>query len=341
MPSCLYPRDGSEGPTRRALWTAEPLSVHPLPLRANLRLGVVPTNWEGAACTMITVEGLGVAYRGGKRAAVRGISFHIEQGEIFGFLGPSGAGKSTTQKVLIRLLRDYQGTAHVLGRDLREWGTGYYRQVGVSFELPSHYRKLTALENLQFFRALHGGPTGAGGHTDDPGELLHLVGLGEDMNRRLEEFSKGMQMRLNFARALLHRPTCLFLDEPTIGLDPVHGRQVMDLVRDRRRDGATVFLTTHDMSVADALCDRVGFIVDGELREVAAPTALKQRYGRRAVRVEVDGDAGPEPFEFDLDGLGENAQFLELLRSRHVRTIHSVEPSLADIFIEVTGRHLQ
>lgn len=152
---------------------------------------------------IIDVNAFGFAYPGALRPAVRDLTFAIEPGEIFGFLGPSGAGKSTTQNVLIRLLDGYEGTVMVLGRDLRAWDRSYYRKIGVSFESPNHYLKLTARENLRLFAGLHDGPT------EDPDRLLQRVGLLEDGDKRVGEFSKGMRGRLTLARALLHRPELL------------------------------------------------------------------------------------------------------------------------------------
>jgi fluoroquinolone transport system ATP-binding protein len=194
---------------------------------------------------------------GAARAAVRGITFAVHRHEIFGFLGPSGAGKSTTQNVLIRLLDGYEGQIAVLGKDLRAWDRSYYRRVGVSFEAPNHYLRLTPLENLRLFAGLHGGLT------QPPEDLLRRVGLYEDRDKLVAEFSKGMRGRLTLARALLHRPELLFLDEPTAGLDPVTARLVRQLIRELRNGGATIFLTTHDMTTADELCDRVAFSSTG------------------------------------------------------------------------------
>lgn len=288
---------------------------------------------------MIQVCDLEFTYPGGGRngkvaPAVRNISFDVQPGEIFGFLGPSGAGKSTTQKVLIGLLKGYGGQVEVLGKQLRDWGSDYFEQVGVSFELPNHYLRLTALENLNLFRALYSGKT------REPMELLELVGLAEDANTRVGAFSKGMQMRLNFVRALLHSPRLLFLDEPTSGLDPVNARRVKDLVTGLRQGGCTVFLTTHDMAVADELCDRVAFIVDGEIALIDSPRALKLRHGTHVVRVEFPNGSNTQIADFPLEGIGRNRAFLELIGSREVETIHSQEASLEDIFIQVTGRTL-
>ena len=217
---------------------------------------------------MLSVENLSYTYPGGTEA-VRGIDFTIEKGEIFGFLGPSGAGKSTTQKVLIRLLRGFQGQITVLDRPLTEWDDSYYEQVGVAFELPNHYQKLTARENLSLFRSLYSG------ETHDPIELLEMVGLKEDADTRLSQFSKGMQMRLNFVRALIHKPDLLFLDEPTTGLDPVNGQKIKEIIRDQKATGRTIFLTTHDMTVADQICDRIAFIIDGKISVIDSPRNLR------------------------------------------------------------------
>ncbi len=283
---------------------------------------------------MITVENLSFTYAGTDTPAVKGISFEIQPGEIFGFLGPSGAGKSTTQKILIRLLRDFSGQVHILDRDLRAWGNDYYEQVGVSFELPNHYGKLTALENLHYFGRLYQN------QTIPPETLLEMVGLAEDGNLLASQFSKGMKIRLNLARALIHNPKLLFLDEPTAGLDPVNARRIKDLIQSQKDAGRTVFLTTHDMTIANELCDRVAFIVDGQIGLIDSPRALKLRHGRKEVQVEYLANGHTETREFPIQGLAENPAFLESLR-QPVQTIHTQEATLENIFIQVTGRSLE
>lgn len=281
---------------------------------------------------MITVRNLSYTYRGAERPALTAISFAVQPGEIFGFLGPSGAGKSTTQKILMGLLRDFAGQVEVLGRDVRAWGRDLYRQVGVSFELPNHYLKLTARENLAFFAGLYDGA--------DPMTALAWVGLADDADKPVGQYSKGMKNRLNLARALLHRPGLLFLDEPTAGLDPVNQGLVKDLIRAQRDAGTTIFLTTHNMSVADALCDRVAFLIDGEIKLIDAPTALKRRFSERRVEVEIGQNGASQVLAFPLDGLGQNAEFLRLIREEPLQAIRTHEQSLEDIFIGVTGRQL-
>lgn len=283
---------------------------------------------------MIDVRNMSFTYRGAANRAVNAISFSVEAGEIFGFLGPSGAGKSTTQKILIGLLTSYEGNAVVMGKEVKAWGSDYYEQIGVSFELPNHYQRLTALENLEFFRSLYAGATA------DPRTLLDMVGLAEDATTRVANFSKGMQMRLNFARSLINQPELIFLDEPTAGMDPVNARIIKDIIREQRQRGCTIFLTTHNMTVADELCDRVAFIVDGAITTIDSPRALKIQRGERLVMVEYQHNAHREQQEFALDGLGRDEAFLTLLRTHEIETIHTKEATLEDVFIQVTGRRL-
>src|SRR5262245_5507404 len=249
---------------------------------------------------MIDVQNLTFTYARTNAPAVRGLTFRIERGEIFGFLGPSGAGKSTTQNILTGLLRGYQGRVTVLGKDLTTWVSDDYARIGVAFELPTHFRKLTALENLTYFRALYPRPT------LEPQAALELVDLGDAGSLRVEQFSKGMQNRLGIARALLHRPELLFLDEPTSGLDPVNARRIKELIRAQQQAGTTVFLTTHNMAVAEELCDHVAFIVDGQISLVDTPRTLKLRYGEACVAVEYAASAGTGRAQFPLAGLGDN-----------------------------------
>ncbi len=287
---------------------------------------------------MIAVRNLTFSYPKAAGPAVRELEFSVERGEIFGFLGPNGAGKSTTQKILIRLLSGYEGRVEVFGRDLAEWSNDYYERVGVSFELPNHYLKLSAIENLTYFRSLYAGAT------REPEELLGLVGLAgltEDGTVPVSQFSKGMKTRLSIARSLLNDPELIFLDEPTTGLDPVGARQLKELIIAQKEAGKTVFLTTHDMTVADELCDRVAFIVEGRIELIGTPRSLKLEHGEHRVRVEYLRGGRTERREFPLAGLGENVAFLELLQREDIQTLHTLEATLEDVFIKVTGRELE
>ena len=282
---------------------------------------------------MIKVEQLKYTYHKEEVPAVNQISFEIDQGEIFGFLGPSGAGKSTTQKVLIKLLKDFKGRVEVMDKPLQNWDHAYYNHIGVGFELPNHYLKLSALENLRFFASFYDRKV------QDPLPLLEKVGLGDAAEKRVSEFSKGMKMRLNFVRALMHDPEILFFDEPTSGLDPVNGQILKDIILDLKAQGKTIFITTHSMQDAEALCDRVAFIVEGKIASIESPRALKLQYGKRSVQVEYLED-GLKQAEFDLDQLGNNPEFLQLIKEKNIQTIHTKEASLEEVFIKITGTRL-
>ena len=283
---------------------------------------------------MISVNNLTFSYAGTNQPAVKDLNFAIEPGEIFGFLGPSGAGKSTTQKILFRLLQGFQGSVKVFDRELSDWGYEYFEKVGVSFEMPNHYTKLSGIENLRYFGALYQGDV------VEPKALLEMVGLQDDGDMLVSQYSKGMKNRLSVARSLVNNPNLLFLDEPTAGLDPVNARKVKDLIKAQKDAGKTVFLTTHDMNIADELCDRVAFIVDGQISLIDSPSELKLRYGKRDVRVEFGSNGNKEQTDFALEGLADNAEFLNVLRSGNVRTLHTQEATLENIFIQETGRGL-
>ena len=283
---------------------------------------------------MVTVENLHYQYSGNKEETIKGISFEINSGEIFGFLGPSGAGKSTTQKILTGMLRDYKGKAEILGTSVLQWDRRLYEHIGISFEFPNLFLKLTASENLNFFASLYSGPVSRSE------ELLTRVGLEKEADMRVEKFSKGMKMRLNFIRSLLHQPKILFLDEPTSGLDPANARNVKNIILKEREKGKTVCITTHNMTVAEELCDRVAFIAYGNLPLIDTPRNMMVARSRKTVRVEWEEKDALLQEEFPLENLGGNKHFLTLIAEKPVQTIHSQEANLEDIFIEVTGARL-
>jgi len=278
---------------------------------------------------LFKVEGLEYSYPNSRTKAIDGLDFHVSPGEIYGLLGPSGAGKSTTQKIIIKLLKDYKGSITYKGRPLGSYGSEFYEDIGVCFEMPISFSKLTAMENLDFFRRLYK-------KTTDVEPLMRRVGLWEDRDKKAGEYSKGMKIRLNFVRALINDPAVLFLDEPTNGLDPVNARIIKDMILEFKGRGGTVFLTSHIMSDVDQLCDRVGFIINGRIREEDTPRNLKLKYGKKSVKVEYREDGLLKSAEFSMEGIKEDA-FARLIREKQVETIHSGETTLEEIFIKVTG----
>ena len=283
---------------------------------------------------MIEINNLVYTYPKTDKAAVNDVSFQVKEGEIFGFLGPNGAGKSTTQKILIKLLSGYNGNIKILNKNLYDWDNNFYNHIGVGFELPNHYLKLTAIENLKFFGAFF--KKQVSGKIE---ELLERLNLKEDANKKVENYSKGMKMRLNFIRALMHDPEILFFDEPTSGLDPVNARKIKDIILEEKQKGKTIFLTTHNMSDADELCDRVAFIVNGKIHSADSPNNLKLIGAKRMIKVEYNGNL-VQTREFNLDEIGYNNEFLELIKSKNIRSIHTEENTLEQVFIKVTGQQL-
>ena len=276
------------------------------------------------------VENLCFKYPSSKEDTIKGISFTISEGEIFGLLGPSGAGKSTTQKILVRLLENYTGNIQYFGKDLKAMDYSYYEEIGVGFEVPVHFSKLTALENMNYFAGFYK-------NTADIQGLMERVGLWEYRDIRVGEYSKGMKVRLNFVRAMLNNPRVLFLDEVTNGLDPKNARIIKDMIAEYRDRGGTVFLSTHLMNDVEQLCDRVAFCVNGRLIEISTPRDLKLKYGKREVKVEYRENGTITSVVYPLDGIGFKDEFQKLLKSGKIETIHSGETSMEEIFIIVTG----
>jgi fluoroquinolone transport system ATP-binding protein len=279
---------------------------------------------------MFQVKDLYYRYPKQSQDVIKGISFDIKEGEIFGFLGPSGAGKSTTQKIMIKILEDFRGNISYNGKNITEFKDDFYEDIGVSFEMPIHFSKMTALENIEFFMKLYK----RNGNIE---ELMKRVGLWEDKDKMVGEFSKGMKIRLNIVRALLNDPKMLFLDEPTNGLDPTNAKILKDMIREFKNQGGTVFITSHIMADIDQLCDRVAFIVDGQIKELDSPRNLKIKYGKRTMTLEYKEDGQTIRKEYPMDGIGQNKEFLDLLQTKEIETLHTGETTLEDIFIKVTG----
>jgi len=283
---------------------------------------------------MIKVKNLYHSYSNDDNFAVNDVNFEIKKGEIFGFLGPSGAGKSTTQNILVGLLQLQKGSVEVAGYDVKHIKNKMFNKIGMSFEQSNVYSKMSGLENLEFYRKLFDVKT------RDPMELIKLVGLDGKEKVKAGKYSKGMKHRLTFARSMINNPEIWFLDEPTTGLDPSIASNIKDIIREENEKGVTIFLTTHNMYIADELCDRVAFIVDGKIRLIDSPKELKLKYGEKLVDVEYvkEGELIKDSFstvvEKDKKRLG------EVIEKYEIQTMHTKEATLEEIFIKVTGRGL-
>ena len=284
---------------------------------------------------LIEVRNLFHSYGRNDDYAIKEVSFEIEKGEIFGFLGPSGAGKSTTQGVLAGLLEQQRGEI-VIDGEVRE-GTPnkrFFNRIGMGFEIPNIYKKLSGLDNLLFHAGLYDG------ETEDALRVLEMVGLAGDARKKAGEYSKGMKQRLGFARSMINKPDIWFLDEPTMGLDPNTSKSIKGIIRKKHAEATTIFLTTHNMFVADELCDRVAFIVDGRIVAMDSPKNLKLEHGQATVTVEYLEDGALKSTELTMNDEGK-ADLQRFIGDHNIKTIHSGEPSLEEIFIKLTGRGLE
>jgi fluoroquinolone transport system ATP-binding protein len=280
----------------------------------------------------ISVQKLAFSYT--NKPFIENMSFNVHRGEIFGFLGPSGAGKSTLQKILTGLIKKYSGNVVVNDEEVMNHSRDFYEKIGVHFEFPSLYEKMTARENLRFFGSLYK-------QMGNIEELLEKVGLLHEADKKTGDYSKGMKTRLNFIKALLHDPDILFLDEPTSGLDPSNSRNMKNMILAEKAKGKTIILTTHNMYDATELCDRVAFIVDGTIRALDTPRNLIMSKG--ASRIEYTWlEEGKEiKNKIELGRTSDDETLRKLLNSNQLTSIHSSEPTLNDIFVEITGRRLQ
>lgn len=288
----------------------------------------------------------------GDMLALKGLNFQVYPGEVFGYLGPNGAGKTTTIRILAGLSRPTQGQCTVLGQNTTE-NPSLYNHLGVVFEESNLYGRLSGVENLRFFAALHG-VAPARVQT-----LLKVYGLAKAARRPVSTYSKGMKRRLLICRALLHDPEVLIMDEPTSGLDPTSAAVIHAAIDGYRQQGKTIFLSTHDMSEAETLCDRVAFINQGEIAALDRPGTLKRQHGQATLIIQL------KPYEQKLEALKEanptaqvswedelaivtlplkqcdlGAHLDQLRDYGEILTIHSQEASLGQVFRDVTGTKL-
>jgi ABC-2 type transport system ATP-binding protein len=264
---------------------------------------------------------------------VNNLSLQIRQGEMFGLLGANGAGKSTTIRMLTTLTRPSQGKILVSGLDVIKQAQQVKRLIGVVLQQISVDLDLTLWENMEYHGRLHHLPSMA--RKDLIKRCLDYVDLSDRSQVLVRTLSGGMKRRLQIARALLHQPQILFLDEPTVGLDPQTRRRLWEIIQDLKEQGMTILLTTHYMEEAEFLCDRIGIMNNGSLIEIGTPTELRQKYGLAVVVSQNDQHIGYKFFEtFDLAH-----RHLEQLSDK--RGIMVRDSNLEDIFVELTGRKLE
>lgn len=263
--------------------------------------------------------------------ALKDISFAVHPGQIFGFLGPSGAGKTTTIKILTGQLIQSSGKAYVLSQSVEKVDETIYRQIGIVTDNSGLYERLSVYENLNFFAKLL--------NVDKTriDYLLEQVGLLEEKKKTASKLSKGMKQRLVLTRSILHQPDVLFLDEPTNGLDPGTAESIHTLLKELKRNGTAIFLTTHNMEEATKLCDKVALLNDGKIVEMDSPKNLSLKFSKqKQYRITLVG-------KNDLilkDSKETQQKIFEWMKQGELQSIHSCEPTLENIFLEVTGRNL-
>lgn len=260
--------------------------------------------------------------------ALEGLTFAVDAGEIFGFLGPNGAGKTTTIRILTGQIRPTSGRASVYGLDVVNDRRGLRREIGVVFDTPTLYDELSARRNLTLFTDLYDLPR------TRADELLDRVGLLSVADRPVRKMSRGMRQRVMIARALVPSPRVLFLDEPTGGLDASSAAELKGLIRSIVTTGTTVFLTTHQMEVADELCDRVAIVDRGRVVTVDSPAQLKRQHATPVVRVDL-ADGSVRLLGLSDEQLGEE---LRATAAAGIVRISTVEPTLEQVLLRLTGR---
>ena len=273
---------------------------------------------------VIKADNLGKSF--GSFKAISSLTFEVNKGEILGFLGPSGSGKTTTINILTGQLTPDQGQSSILGKSSTKLNEEDLTNIGLITENSGYYEKLSLYDNLLFFAKLYDVPQG------DLDDLMKRVGLYDRRKTLAEKLSTGMKQRMLLVRAIINKPQVLFLDEPTSGLDPSTSQSIHELIKELQAEGTTIFLTTHDMQEATILCDKIVLLNKGQIVEAGTPSDLIQKYNT-AKRVKITYQSGEENY-LSFSELGQVSQTDDIL------TIHSCEPTLEDVFIQLTGGKL-
>lgn len=260
-------------------------------------------------------------------SALEDVNFSINQGEIFGFLGPSGSGKTTTINILTGQLKSDHGKAKMFGEDIQNMKTDMLENIGIVSDQSGYYDKLSLYKNLQLYAKLYGKKNNV------VDKLLKNVDLYDSRNKLAEELSTGMKQRMLLARALINNPKILFLDEPTSGLDPYTSQKIHKLLLDLKKQGTTIFLTTHDMYEATLLCDNLVLLNRGKIVEYGTPNSIINKHHKnKTVNITYTNGEESNLSISDLDKLN--------YLNKEISSIHSTEPTLEDIFIKLTGEKL-
>jgi len=267
----------------------------------------------------------------GEKKVLDGISFSVENGEIFGLLGPSGAGKTTLIRILIGQLKGERGEALVNGINSSELTGRECRQFGIMMDDFGLYERLSCFDNLKVFAGIYGiGKSRIY-------EVLEAVGLGNSAKKAASELSKGMSSRLRLARVLLHNPDILFLDEPTRGLDPATAEEIQGLILAEKAKGRTVFLTTHNMAEAEKLCENIALLDEGKIVEYGNPQEICRRYNHRKM-LKIHLKSGKD---MEISHDEKSAEIVaKMLKDGTAETIHTSEPTLETVFMTITGKEL-
>lgn len=273
---------------------------------------------------VIKADNLGKSF--GSFKAISSLTFEVNKGEILGFLGPSGSDKTTTINILTGQLTPDQGQSSILGKSSTNLNEEDLTNIGLITENSGYYEKLSLYDNLLFFAKLYDVPQG------DLDDLMKRVGLFDRRKTLAEKLSTGMKQRMLLVRAIINKPQVLFLDEPTSGLDPSTSQSIHELIKELQAEGTTIFLTTHDMHEATILCDKIVLLNKGQIVEAGTPSDLIQKYNT-AKRVKITYQSGEENY-LSFSELGQVSQIDDIL------TIHSCEPTLEDVFIQLTGGKL-
>ncbi len=275
----------------------------------------------------ISIEKLSHSFE--QKKVLNEISFQVEKGEVFGLLGPSGAGKTTLINILIGQLKATEGKSFILGTPSQDMKGEDYQKIGIMMDHFGLYERMSCYDNLKFYEMLDGKGS------ENIEQVLQGVGLLEAKKTQVINLSKGMKNRLAFARAVLRSPEILFMDEPTSGLDPKTIDAIHKMILEEKAKGTTIFLTTHNMYEAEKLCDKIALLNEGKIVEYGEPAELCRKYNHQK-KIEIHLKNGQD---VTLEHDGESAeQIKNYLLQDEIETIHTTEPNLETIFMELTGR---